>query len=134
MIKCQGFRGYIASRAIRGERAAQHVQNLVIRDYAQRNSLKYNWSLVEYSMSGCYMMLESALEELPKLDGIILYSLFMLPQSRQYRRNIVDRILASETELHAAHENISIKNSQDAIKVEDIFLVDQFAATTTPVM
>lgn len=132
VIERQGFRGYIASRSIRGDRAAQHVQNLVIRDYAQRNGLKFNLSLVEYAMSGCYMMLESALEELPKVEGIILYSLYMLPQRSEYREDILRRILGSGAELHAALENISIKSWQDVEQVEDIFLVDQFAATAVP--
>ena len=34
-----GWRGYISPRPVRGSRTPQHVQNLVIRDYAQRNGL-----------------------------------------------------------------------------------------------
>lgn len=132
MTDRRGFRGYIASRRVRGERAPQHVQNLVIRDYAQRNGLEYNLSLVEYAMPGCYMMLESALEELPTIEGLICYSLYMLPRRSGYREDIFRRVLAAGVELHGALENMPIRNWEDAKLVEDIFLVDRFAATAVP--
>ncbi len=59
-----GHRGYIASRAVRGQVWPQHVQNLVVRDYAQRNDLHYLLSATEYAMEACYMNLEAVLEEL----------------------------------------------------------------------
>ena len=132
MINRRGYRGYIASRRVRGERAPQHVQNLVIRDYAQRKGLDYNLSLVEYAMPGCYMMLESALEELPTIEGLICYSLYMLPRRSAYREDIFSRVLAAGVELHAALENMSIRNWEDVQQAEDIFLVDRFAATAVP--
>lgn len=134
MTERQGFRGYIASRRVRGERAPQHVQNLVIRDYAQRNGLDYHLSLVEYAMQGCYMMLENALEELPTIEGLICYSLYMLPRRPEYRKDIFDRVLAAGVELHAALENMPIRNFEDVRMVEDIFLVDRFAATAVPAL
>ena len=79
MSDAGGFRGYIASRPILGNRTAQHVQNLVIRDYAQRHNLLFKLSATEYAMAGCYMMLQQVLQELPQLDGIIAFSMFMLP-------------------------------------------------------
>ena len=132
MTDRRGFRGYIASRRVRGERAPQHVQNLVIRDYAQRNGLDYHLSLVEYAMPGCYMMLESALDELPTLEGLICYSLYMLPRRSGYREDIFRRVLAAGVELHGALENMSIRDWEDVQLVEDIFLVDRFAATAVP--
>ena len=35
-MSSRGLRGYIASRPVAGARVPQHVQNLVIRDYARR--------------------------------------------------------------------------------------------------
>ena len=54
-----GYRGYIASRPVRGLAQPQHVQNLVVRDYASRAKLPYLLSATEYAMPGCYMVLES---------------------------------------------------------------------------
>ena len=62
-----------------GDRIPQQVQNLVIRNYADRNRLTYLLSATEYAMPNCYMMLEKVIKELSGLEGVICYSLFMLP-------------------------------------------------------
>ena len=120
-----GYRGYIFSRPILGERVPQHVQNLVVRDYARRNSLMFKLSAVEYAMPECSMMFESVLAELPTLNGIILYSLFMLPKAADRRRNIYAQVLASGASLHAALEDTSIHSETDALQIEDILRVRQ---------
>ena len=56
-----GYRGYIASRPVRGTHTPQRVQNLVVRDYAARTKLDYRLSAVEYAMPACYMMLDDVL-------------------------------------------------------------------------
>ena len=54
-----------------GDRAPQHVQNLVIRDYCKKNNLLYLLSSTEYAMKNCHLMLEQVLEELKFIDGIV---------------------------------------------------------------
>ena len=121
-----GHRGYIASRPVRGQLMPQQVQNLVVRDYARRKGLTYKLSATEYGMSGCYMMLESVLEEIHALDGIILFSLFMLPQNPERRQALYRRILAVGGSLHAALEDLAITCEADIQRVEDILLLEPF--------
>ncbi len=132
MNKRFGYRGYIASRPVRGLDQPQNVQNLVIRDYAQRNGLPYLLSATEYAMDGCYMILESVLEELPKIEGIMCYSLFMLPQKQDRRMDIYDRVFRAGAALHGALENMALTGEADMHKVEDMFLVEQFAPQQVP--
>jgi sporadic carbohydrate cluster protein (TIGR04323 family) len=124
MNERHGFRGYIASRAVRGSHVPQRVQNLVVRDYCTRAHLQYRLSAVEYVMPSCYMMLESILDELPKIRGLVAFSLFMLPTAAPRRRRIVDRVLASDGELHFALENLAIRKRDDVAACEDILGVD----------
>jgi sporadic carbohydrate cluster protein (TIGR04323 family) len=126
-----GYRGYIASRPVRGDRIPQHVQNLVVRDYVQRTGLTFKLSAVEYAMPGCYMMLETVLDELPTLDGIVCYSLFMLPQRAEARDAVYRRVLGAGRSLHGALEGTAIRDWDDARRLEDIFLVDRFAGSAT---
>lgn len=118
-----GYRGYIASRAIRGTVFPQHVQNLVVRDYAQRRGLRYLLSATEYAMPSCYMMLHSILEELVTLEGLIFFSMFMLPLRRERRQDVYDRVFAAGCELHAALEGISLRRPSDVIAIEDTLAV-----------
>ena len=83
-------RGYIFSRAFMGERIPQHVQNLVIRDYCERNHLQFLLSAAEYAMPDCYLVLEQVLDELTEINGLVAYSLFQLPEDLEYQLVFVD--------------------------------------------
>jgi len=123
MSKASGYRGYVAARPVLGNRVPQHVQNLVIRDYARRNGLAYKLSGTEYTMPGCYMMLEEILDELPHLEGIIAYTLFMLPRATERRRAVYGRIIDGGKTLHGAVEGLRLANWDDAGRIEDIWRV-----------
>lgn len=125
-----GYRGYIASRAVNGNSIPQRVQNLVVREYAQNKNIEYKLSAVEYIMPNCYMVLEGVLGELPKIEGIIMYSLFMLPKDKKHRSSILRRIMDQGCILHAALENFSIKTPQDIDRIDDILDVSAILLQT----
>jgi len=127
MAERAGHRGYIGARPLNGNRTPQHVQNIVIRDYARRKNLHYLLSAAEHTMPGSYMILEDLLDELPRLNGIICYSIFMLPPDDRRRRDIYDRVLREGCELHAAVEELAITSKDDIQSVEDILLVNRYA-------
>lgn len=130
MSERQGYRGYIASREVNGNTVPQRVQNLVVRDYARNKGIEFKLSAVEYIMPGCYMILEDVLNELPKLEGIIMFSLFMLPGGKERRRAIFDRVLVQGCVLHAALENLSIRTHDDIARIEDILDVNALLSQT----
>lgn len=105
-----------------GERTPQHVQNLVVRDYARRRGLTYLLSATEWAMADCYMVLEEVLADLPKLDGIIAYSLFMLPAKRAARERIWQQVLGTGKAFHAAVEGLAVHSAGDVTRIENIFL------------
>jgi sporadic carbohydrate cluster protein (TIGR04323 family) len=127
MAERAGHRGYIGARPLNGGRTPQHVQNIVIRDYARRKNLQFLLSAVEHVMPGSYMILEDLLDELPRLNGIICYSIFMLPPDERRRREVYDRVLREGCNLHAAVEEIAIASNDDIGAVEDILLVNKYA-------
>lgn len=84
-MNIQGYRGYIGSRMI--ERSVpQHIQQLVIRDYCNKNGLKFLLSATEYCMDGSTFILESLLKE--NIQGIVFYSIFLMPTDKE-KRNLV---------------------------------------------
>lgn len=108
-----------------GERAPQHVQNIVIRDYCKKNKLSYLLSLTEYAMENCHLMLEQALNELKSLDGIIAYSLFQLPEDKKSRLKVYKKILKLKKEIHFSVEGLKISNQDDVKKIENIWEIKQ---------
>ncbi len=124
----KGYRGYVASRPIRSEMTPQHVQNLVIRSYLEKRDLFFKLSAVEYAMPSSYMVLETLLDELDDLDGIALFSLFMLPKRKERRELIYERLLSKGKHLHAALEDFCLSKPEDIQRFEDLIGVDQHAS------
>ena len=125
------FRGYIGSRPIRGTSYPHRVQNLVVRTYAETKKLKLQLSATEYSVPHCYQMLSDAIDDLEKLGGIILYSLFLLPERRERRQKIYQRVFATNSALHFALEDLNISKPGDEVLIEEILFV-QNALKQTP--
>ena len=124
-----GYRGYVGSRPLfGGGRTPQHVQNIVLRDYARRKELHYLLSAVEYAMPDCFQILESILTELSGIDGILCYSLFMLPDEEARRIVLYDKILAAKKSIHFAVEDLTILNANDISRTEDIWLTQKLIA------
>ena len=121
----KGYRGYVFSRPIGDHRVPQHIQNLVIRTHAKKYGLKYQLSGVEHRMENSYLMLNQLIEELNGLDGIILYSLFMLPKNFGQRQLIIDKILTSGKEIHAAAEDFVLSNKYNVSIANSIFLIEE---------
>lgn len=119
------LRGYVSSREFMGEICHQSTQNLVIRDYCERNNYKYLLSGTEYSIKNSYLMLNEVLREIPSIDGIVAYSLFQLPEERNERKCVFDSIVQKNSQIHFALENFSVSNISEIIRAEHIWLIRQ---------
>lgn len=123
----QGYRGYIGSRPYSGLDFPQNVQNLLIRNYCQKNQLIYLLSATEYRMRGCYMILEEVLNSIHLIEGIVMFSIFMLPELAPRRHRLYEVVLSAGRTLHAALEDIVICSSKDIQIVEDILNLNKIA-------
>ena len=121
----KSLRGYVASRPFMGERVAQHIQNTVLRDYCNKMEAKYLLSGTEYAMKDSYLMLNELVYEIPKIDGIVAFSLFQLPENKILRTSIYEEILLRGGELHFALEGLKITESIEINRIENIWMVRQ---------
>lgn len=119
-----GYIGYIASRPVGDTRAPQHIQNMVIREFCRQRGLQFKLSATEYATPHCYMMLEKLAADLPAHDGIVAYSMFMLPKRAERRLALYDRILGHGCSLLAAVEDIRLATADDVDRWEDILKVE----------
>ncbi len=124
-----GYRGYIGSRPYSGLDFPQNVQNFWIRSYCQKHQLTYLLSATEYKMLGCYMILEEVISSIDTLDGIVLFTIFMLPSSARERKRIYEAVLSKGRTLHGALEDIRIQKHDDIQMVEDILRLNAIALT-----
>ena len=99
------------------ERVPQSVQNLVIRDYCEKNKLFLLLSATEYAMENSDLMLFKILNELKKLDGIVAYSIFQLPEDNIRRNFFFKKILKNKKSVYFALEGLILKKQNDVDKI-----------------
>jgi len=117
-------RGYIFSRKFLGERIPQSVQNLVIRDYCERNHIMYLLSATEYAMNNSSKVLFKTVNEVNK-ESIILYSLFQLPNNSEKRDNVYKTAIKNKKKIYFALENRVLNNKDDINMIEDIWNIKE---------
>ncbi len=117
------YMGYIYSREIDGNLIPQKVQNLVIRDFAQRNNLNYILSSTEYKMKNSFLMFNSLLSKKKRhFDGIIIYSLFMLKDYPNIK-NLLVKIKKKKIKIYCALEEIELKKMSQLNFIKEIFYI-----------
>ncbi len=115
------LKGYIFSRPFFNERAPQHVQNIVNKDYCEKKGYNFLMSATEYAYKNSTFILTELIEELKNYDGIIFYSLLQLPKNIKDQKYLFQKILKKKKELHFEVENLSIKTKRDIKKIIEIY-------------
>lgn len=121
----KGFRGYIRARQEMGRSVPQHVQQLVMRDYCKKQGITFLLSATEYLMHGCTQILDAVLDDLDHLEGIVMYSLYLMPESREKRLRMFKRLFEKGCVLHCASEGIVIAGWDDVARIEDTWLIKE---------
>lgn len=129
MNNAHGYRGYNGSRSYHGLDFPQNVQNFIIRNYCQKYNLTYLLSASEYKMPGCYMILEEVISAIDTLEGVVLFSIFMLPARKERRERIYEAVLKAGSSLHGALEDVAIRRHEDIQMIEDILMLNKIART-----
>jgi len=119
----EGIRGYVTHHTFGGNKIPIPMQNLILRDYAHRNKLLFKLSVNEYSIPNCYIQLDYLLTELPTLEGIVMCSVFMMPQKSAKRREIYQRFLDHGATLHLIFESTVVRTQEDVDTIEEMLAI-----------
>ena len=117
--------GYISSREIDGNIIPQKVQNLVIRDYAERYNMNLLLSSTEYKMTNSFLIFNSLISrKTKKYKAVIIYSLFMLKNFPKLG-NILINLKKNNIRLFCALEEIEIKDNSDISSLKKVFFINK---------
>ena len=112
-------KGYIYSNSFCGSEIPQNVQNLFIRDFCEKNNLKYLLSSVEFSISESTYSLYGALDELHNIHGLVFYSLYQLPYNNIERKKIYKKLFEKKNKIfYFALENLKLEKKKDIENIE----------------
>ena len=106
--KKEGYKGYCTHQPFNGNQIPIPGQNAVLRDYTRRQNLMFKLSNNEMNFPRCHLVLNSLLDQLPHLEGIVMTSVFMLPLDSEERWKIYDRVLEENCEMHCVFENLVV--------------------------
>lgn len=124
----KGYRGYVTSRPFGQFNIPVPLQSLALRDYCQRNNVLYVLPVNENAFPHSYMVLEGMIQDLAEYEGIVMYSMHMLPQRAERRRRIYGQILGQGCSLHVVLEGVVVSGPQDVEKLEELLQLNQIAA------
>ena len=125
-------KGYIFSRPFLDERAPQHVQNIVIRYFCEKNSFHYLLSSSEYKIKNSFVILKGLISKINNFDGIVAYSLFQLPEDYNERNKMLNKIIQKKKFICFAVEEIIVSSQKDIKKVNKIWLIKQNSNIKSP--
>jgi sporadic carbohydrate cluster protein (TIGR04323 family) len=123
----KNVRGYNFSRTFMGERVPQHVQNIVIKDFCQKNDLNFLLSATEYSMKNSFFILNQLVNNLNGIHGIVAYSIFQMPNNNEKRKKIFNIILKKKKNLFFACENLQMSNTEDIKRINKIWNIKKIS-------
>ncbi len=115
-----GYRGYVTSREFGGARIPVPVQSLVLRDYCVRKGYVYKLHLNENMFPHSYLVLEGIVRDLSEFEGVLMCSMYMLPQRASRRAAIYEAIFGQGATLHLVLEDIVLRSMADTAAVEDV--------------
>jgi sporadic carbohydrate cluster protein (TIGR04323 family) len=123
-----GYRGYVTSRGFGEFRIPVPLQSLALRDYCARNGMAFVLPVNENSFPHSYLVLEGMIQDLSGYDGVVMYSMLMLPQRSERRRQILERILDQGCAVHMVLEGLVVNGRHDVDHVEELLVLNRMAA------
>ena len=77
------YQGYVRPTEFNNIYLPPAVQNLLIKNYCEQNNAIYKLSVNELNIKNSYMELFFILKKIKKIDGLVMTSIYMLPQDKK---------------------------------------------------
>ena len=72
-------------------------------------------------MKDCSMVLDQVIYDIKKVDGIVAYSIFQLPEKKEKRIKYLSKIIKLKKIFYGALENLEVRNKNDLLNIEEIW-------------
>jgi len=123
-----GLRGYVTARGFGPYVIPVPVQSLALRDYCARKKLLYVLPANENCFPHSYLVLEGMIADLSGYEGVVMCSMFMLPERAERRRRLCQRVFEQSCAIHLVVEDMVIAGPQDVDRLGELLAIDRLAA------
>jgi sporadic carbohydrate cluster protein (TIGR04323 family) len=124
------LQGYVTVRRFHEFCVPIPTQNLVLRDYCQKVGAIYVLPLGEHVYPNCYVQLNGLLDNLLQTSGIVMFSLFMLPEDFRHRLGVYETVLSQKKTMHFVFENMLLCEPKDIEPIENLIKLYQDTRTS----
>jgi len=112
------YQGYVQLNEFNNIYLPPPIQNLIIKNFCDQNNLIFKLSVNEHYIKNSYMELFFILKKIKKIDGLIMTSIYMLPQDKK-NFSINPRELVSKT--YQFEEIVGNDAEHNAKKIIELF-------------
>lgn len=109
---------YLANATPGTDGAPVHLQRYMVLEYCKRNGIVFEFEFFELDAMTHLPTLRHVVEKIK--SNVVLYSVYSLPPSKDFRRKIVDTALNNGVIMHFVNENMAIRNEGDGEKIEKL--------------
>ena len=120
------LRGYVQNNKFGPYCLLVTFQNKLLKQYCDEKDKIFALPQGEIVFSKNYIQLRSLIEKLRKNEGIIMMSIFMLPEKNKDRDKILVKLIKKRIECHFLFENIVVKNQKEYQKIDNIIKLNSF--------
>lgn len=120
------LRGYISSRKINDCFYPQKIQNLTIRDFAEKKKYFLILSGTEWKKKNSFLMLRSLISNLKNFDGIIFFSVFQISENIDFFSKTVKKILNKKKIICFALEEIEIGKQKELDEIINQLKINKY--------
>jgi len=101
-------------------------QYVILRDYFKKINVVFNMPQGEPVFTKTNIRLRSLISDLKPNSVLILLSMYMLPENKMIRNEIILQMIKKKIELHLIFEKTVINKRKDFRKINDIFKLNKF--------
>ena len=114
-LKKNIYQGYVQLMEFNTIYLPAPIQNLIMKNFCDQNNVTFKLSVNEHYIKNCYMELFFILKKIKKIDGLIMSSIYMLPQDKKSFSHFVKLYKKRKLKLIFIFENQEVLNSKELL-------------------
>jgi len=109
------YQGYVQLMEFNNIYLPVPIQNLIMKNFCEQNNAIFKLSVNEHYIKNCYMELFFILKKINNIDGLIMSSIYMLPQDPKNFSYFIKLYKKRRLKIIFIFENKEVNNSQELL-------------------
>ena len=109
------YQGYVQLMEFNNIYLPAPIQNLIMKNFCEQNNAIFKLSVNEHYIKNCYMELFFILKKIKYIDGLIMSSIYMLPQDIKNFSYFIKLYKKRKLKLIFIFENKEVNNSKELL-------------------